>query len=166
MSGREHPHPSLTADVVALSRDEGGRLLVLLIRRARDPFAGRWALPGGFCEPGETVERAAARELAEETGLDGVSVTQLHVLSTPGRDPRGWVVSVAHVAWLTAEQRARARGGDDAAEAGFFTLDRAPDGAARVTHADGTCAELAFDHADALRIVLDRLASGALAEPR
>lgn len=161
----EHPRPSLTADVVALSRGEGGRLEVLLVRRARDPYAGAWALPGGFCEPGETVEQAAARELAEETGLAGVAVTQLHVLSTPGRDPRGWVVSVVHVAWLGAEERARAHGGDDAADAAFFELDRGGSGAARVRR-DGAEAALAFDHADALGLVLDRLDAGALVGPR
>ena len=166
MSADEHPRPALTADVVALSRGEGGRLEVLLIRRARDPYAGAWALHGGFCEPGETVEQAAVRELAEETGLTGVSVEQLHVLSTPGRDPRGWVVSVAHVAWLAPDQRARARGGDDASEAAFFALDRDPGGAPRVSRDGGSPAALAFDHAIALGLVLDRLASGAIAERR
>jgi 8-oxo-dGTP diphosphatase len=165
VSGGEHPRPSLTADVVALARGAGGQLDVLLIRRARDPYAGCWALPGGFCEPGETVEQAAARELAEETGLTGVTATQLHVLSTPGRDPRGWVVSVAHLAWLDDAQRAAARGGDDAAEAAFFRLDRGPDGAPRVTGPDGPVA-LAFDHAVALDLVLARLASGAIVRPR
>src|SRR5262245_38979362 len=93
----EYERPSLTAAVVAFACGDDGRDRVLLIRRRADPFAGRWALPGGYCEPGESVEEAAARELHEETGLRA-SVEQLAVFSAPGRDPRGWVVSVAHVA--------------------------------------------------------------------
>src|SRR5690606_28424247 len=73
----EHPRPALTADAVVF-RFARGQLEVLLIRRAHAPFEGQWALPGGFVDMDETVEHAAARELAEETGITGVELEQLH----------------------------------------------------------------------------------------
>ena len=74
----DYPKPALAADVVALSFD-GAALSVLLIRRAHEPFQGKWALPGGFVEPDESVDEAARRELEEETGLTGVSVEPVPV---------------------------------------------------------------------------------------
>src|SRR5262245_11049771 len=93
-----YPHPSVTADVIAFTQGADGGLYVLLIQRGREPFAGQWALPGGFCVPGESVEQSAIRELEEETGLKGLYLEQLRTFSTPGRDPRGWIISVAHMA--------------------------------------------------------------------
>lgn len=121
--------PRLTVD--SLTRDDGGRLL--LVRRGRPPFEGRWALPGGFVEIGETTEEACIRETREETGLE-VEIERLAgVYSRPDRDPRGHTVSAVY--------RCRAvggdlRGGDDAAEARWF----AP-------HELATLA-FAFDHAE------------------
>jgi 8-oxo-dGTP diphosphatase len=128
----------LTVDVVALTRvAETPR--VLLIQRRNPPFAGSWALPGGFVEEGEQVIEAAPRELAEETGLQVDSLELLGVYDTPGRDPRGWTVSVVYVAHVDRE--ASVAGADDAADARWFAVDRLP--------------QLAFDHAvvlaDALR---------------
>jgi 8-oxo-dGTP diphosphatase len=140
----EYPRPSLCADVVALAFE--GELKVLLIRRGHEPFAGKWALPGGFVEPTENVEAAAARELEEETGLTGVRLEQLYTLSEPGRDPRGWVVSVAHLALLRiAEHPPRA--GDDATRAEWVPLREAKD--------------LAFDHHIALGRAVDRVRARA-----
>ena len=83
---KEYPRPSLTADnvVIALG-EEPGVLRVLFVRRARDPFAGAWAFPGGFVEPTETVAQAAARELQEETALRDVRLVELGCFSRPGR---------------------------------------------------------------------------------
>jgi 8-oxo-dGTP diphosphatase len=123
--------PKLMVDVVIPS----GRGIVL-IRRAGDPFEGQWALPGGFVEVGETVEAAAAREAAEETGLAVELARLVGVYSDPDRDPRGHNVSVAFLA--------RVVGGD---------LVAATD-AAEVAVLDPDSVELAFDHqsiiADAL----------------
>jgi 8-oxo-dGTP diphosphatase len=109
---------------------------IVLIRRAGDPFEGQWALPGGFVEVGETVEAAAAREAAEETGLAVELARLVGVYSDPDRDPRGHNVSVAFLA--------RVVGGD---------LVAATD-AAEVAVLDPDSVELAFDHqsiiADAL----------------
>ena len=129
MAGPETP--KLMVDVVIPS----GRGIVL-IRRAGDPFEGQWALPGGFVEVGETVEAAAAREAAEETGLAVELARLVGVYSDPDRDPRGHNVSVAFLA--------RVVGGDFVA---------ATD-AAEVAVLDPDSVELAFDHqsiiADAL----------------
>jgi 8-oxo-dGTP diphosphatase len=106
--------PKLTVD--AWIRDRRGRLL--LIKRGRPPFRGRWGLPGGFCEWRETTEHCCARESKEETGLT-VRVGQLlGVYSKPGRDPRGHNVTVLYEA---RPVRGKATGGDDAAEARWFS---------------------------------------------
>jgi ADP-ribose pyrophosphatase YjhB (NUDIX family) len=130
--------PALTADVVLLAGDPPSS--VLLIERGGDPFAGRWALPGGFIEAGERVPEGALRELAEETGvvLEG-PLELLGVYDTPGRDPRGPTVSVTYVRRCASELAAT--GGDDARRARWFAL--------------GVLPALAFDHdtvvADAIR---------------
>jgi len=103
---------------------------ILLIKRGNDPFKGKWALPGGFVDENESLEVAAARELKEETGLNGILLTQMHAFGNPGRDPRGHTVSVVYVGYLPLDLEAIA--GDDAAEVAWFKLDSLPD--------------LAFDH--------------------
>ncbi len=121
MAGPETP--KLMVDVIIPS--ERG---VVLIRRGTEPFRGRWALPGGFVEVGETLEEAAYREAAEETGL-AVEVARLvGVYSDPERDPRGHNVSVAFLA--------RVLSGD---------LVAATD-ASEVAVLDPSSVELAFDH--------------------
>jgi len=127
------PRPAVTADIVALKNGE-----ILLIRRARAPFQGCWALPGGFLDEGETLEACAARELAEETGLAADNLRLVGTYSAPGRDPRGRTVTVAFLTHAAAGAQARA--GDDAAETGWFALDALP--------------SLAFDHADIIRDAL------------
>lgn len=141
----DYPRPALAADVVALGFD-GSELFVLLIQRQNEPFAGSWALPGGFVEPSESAEQAALRELTEETGLTDVSVEQLHTLSQPGRDPRGWVVSVAHLALLRMADHPPAAG-DDARRAEWVPVKRAK--------------ALAFDHGLALERALARIRARA-----
>jgi 8-oxo-dGTP diphosphatase len=123
-----YPRPMLTVDVVVLT---GARTPeVLLIQRGGPPFVGRWALPGGFVEEGEQVAEAAARELAEETGLKVAKMRLLGVYDTPGRDPRGWTVSVVYLAHIAGPEAVA--GADDASDARWFALDALP--------------ELAFDH--------------------
>jgi 8-oxo-dGTP diphosphatase len=120
--------PALTVDVVAFAGEPPRS--VLLIERGNDPFAGAWALPGGFVEAGERVAVAAARELQEETGIEAGGLELLGVYDTPGRDPRGPTVSVVYV--LRSDAELNARGGDDAAKARWFPIDGLP--------------ALAFDH--------------------
>ncbi len=115
MNPYENPRtPKLTVD--AWVRDRKGR--VLLVRRGRPPFLGHWGLPGGFCEWKETTEDCCARETLEETGLRVRVGALLGVYSRPGRDPRGHNVTVLYAARPLS---GRAKGGDDAAEARWFT---------------------------------------------
>ncbi len=121
MAGPETP--KLMVDVVIPS----GRGVVL-IRRGSEPFEGRWALPGGFVDVGETVEQAAAREVAEETGLNIEIARLVGVYSEPERDPRGHNVSVAFLARVLSGE-----------------LSAATD-ASEVSVLDPSTVELAFDH--------------------
>ncbi|MBK9263509.1 MAG: NUDIX hydrolase [Polyangiaceae bacterium] len=157
MSDHEYPKPSLTADVVAFSLDEGQRLSVLLIQRGRDPYAGHWAIPGGFCEPTETVAESAARELEEETGISGLPLEELRVFSRPGRDPRGWVVSIAHIAILPVDRRGEAKGSDDAKDARFFVITANADGTLSLSADGKPSGSLAFDHDEMLAAAVARL---------
>ena len=124
---------AVTVDaVVFVERPDG--LAVLLIRRANPPFQGKWALPGGFVDDDEDLAEAAARELAEETGVSGVALHQLGAYGAPGRDPRGRTVSIAY--WGVAAQSVSPHAGDDAAEADIVPVAE--------TLADPD--RLAFDH--------------------
>lgn len=127
----DYPRPSVATDMVIFTvtdEDEENyrrlpekELRLLLIRRGGHPYLGCWALPGGFVRPTETTEQAAARELAEETGVDQVYLEQLYTFSQPGRDPRTWVMSCSYMA-LIDSSRVRVQAGDDADQAAWFKL--------------------------------------------
>ena len=117
----DYPRPSVTADMAVFREGERGMEL-LLIRRGGHPFLGKWALPGGFSEPGETVDETAARELREETNLEGLPLTPFGFFSMPGRDVRAWTMSEGFAAILPADSPEPVAG-DDARETGWFTVD-------------------------------------------
>jgi 8-oxo-dGTP diphosphatase len=137
----QYPRAALTVDCVVFGYDEG-ELKVLLIQRALEPLKGRWALPGGFVHVDETVDAAARRELAEETGLKDVFLEQLYTFGEVKRDPRERVVSVAYYALVKLSDH-KARAATDAANAEWFPISKVP--------------KLAFDHADILATALARL---------
>jgi 8-oxo-dGTP diphosphatase len=131
----------LTVDCVVFGLDDKD-LKVLLIERTSDPFAGRWALPGGFVEMDESLDDAARRELREEAGLEDVFLEQLYTFGAVDRDPRGRVVTVAYYALVnTVEHPLRAA--SDARAAAWFPVLSPP--------------ALAFDHAEILRVAHQRL---------
>ena len=110
---RELPEtPPVTVDAVIF--DGTGRLL--LIRRKNPPFKGRYALPGGFMDVGETTENGCRRELKEETGIEVGPLQLIGVYSDPHRDPRGHTVSIAYLAVIKS---AEPKAGDDAASASW-----------------------------------------------
>jgi 8-oxo-dGTP diphosphatase len=133
-----HPRPALTVDIVLIRAGH-----ILLIQRGHPPFAGHWALPGGFVEENEPLEAAARRELLEETGLEPPELQQLGAF----RDPRGWTISVAF--WAHVEGDITPHAGDDAAAARWWPLNDLP--------------PLAFDHAD---IISQLLTPSRRASPR
>lgn len=119
-----------------------GDLRVLLIQRGRWPYAGRWALPGGFVRERESLEEAARRVLEEKTGVGHVYLEQLHAFGDPDRDPRRRVITVAYCA-LIASEELKVRPDADAAGVGWFSVYELP--------------PLAFDHDRILTLALERL---------
>src|SRR5215475_12043314 len=137
----QYPRAALTVDCVVFGFDES-ELKVLLIQRGLEPFKGRWALPGGFVRVEETLDDAARRELAEETGLKNVFLEQLYTFGAVERDPRERVVSVAYYALVKLSEH-DAKAATDAANARWFPVAKIP--------------KLAFDHAAILAAALLRL---------
>lgn len=110
----ENKHINLTVDCIVFNNQ--GELLT--ITRGVEPFLGKYALPGGGVEYGETTEKAALRELQEETGVKATSLKLVGVYSDPSRDPRGHIISVAYLVGFPLGSSIQA--GDDAASAKFI----------------------------------------------
>lgn len=137
----EYPRPAVSADCVLFGFD-GTDLNVLLIERGREPYKGRWAFPGGFLEMDETTLECANRELEEETGINGLFLKQIGTYSGVDRDPRGRVITVAYYSLVNMSD-VNPVANDDAANAGWFTLNSVP--------------AMAFDHDLVLRTALGKL---------
>jgi len=140
----QYPRPAVTVDIILFVFQQD-QLRVLLIRRANDPYKGKWALPGGFVGEQENLYDAALRELKEETNVSNVYLEQLYTFGEPGRDPRARVITVAYFALLSAEEVAQqeVHGASDAGEARWWDIYDLP--------------ELAFDHQRILDYALQRL---------
>ncbi|MCM3569274.1 NUDIX hydrolase [Neobacillus mesonae] len=117
------------------------KLKILLIRRSERNHegipnieAGKWALPGGFVQQGETAFQAAERKLLEETGVDGLKIKHFGVYDSPNRDPRGWILSNAHYVIANEAALKKRKQTYDAADIELFTIDEALN------------MDLAFDH--------------------
>lgn len=123
-----YPRPAVTADCLIFKKIDN-KIKILLIKRGNEPYKGRWAFPGGFINPDETIEEAAARELYEETGITEAKMCQFCAYSKPDRDPRQRTITIAFIG-VTDETYIKA--GDDASEARWFPIKDLP--------------ELAFDH--------------------
>ncbi len=145
----EYPRGALTVDCVVFGFD-GGELKILLIQRGGEPYKGEWALPGGFVDPGESLDEAALRELKEETGLKNVFLEQLYTFGAVNRDPRERVVSVAYVALVQPDEHIT-EAQTDADDAQWFQISDIP--------------ALAFDHSKILETGLKRLRGKLRYEP-
>ncbi|MCE0450364.1 NUDIX domain-containing protein [Brevibacillus sp. AF8] len=122
------------------------QLAVLLIKRKSDTFGEQWALPGGFSHESETLDECAYRELKEETNIDrDVHIEQLKTYYKPGRDPRGWIPSVAYVSLVHEDLLKHAQANDDASDAQLFPIEEA------------FALNLAFDHREILTDALQRV---------
>ncbi|MDP2339570.1 MAG: NUDIX domain-containing protein [Deltaproteobacteria bacterium] len=152
--GKELPRPSVAVDVVILTVTDGA-LFVCLYERSDHPAKETYALPGGFMRIDESLDDAARRIVREKAGLDDVFLEQLYTFGDPGRDPRGRVITVAHVALI---------------EAARFHTSKAPKGRIDVpwpgetggpvdvtVNDDEAAADLAFDHGDILGLAVKRL---------
>jgi 8-oxo-dGTP diphosphatase len=135
------PRPMVTVDAAVFAFG-AGRAKLLLIQRKHEPYQGRWALPGGFVEMDEDLPDAAARELAEETGLRNVPLEQLATFGRPGRDPRGRTITVVYFG-LVENEREQIEAADDAAAARWFDIESLP--------------PMAFDHDEIARCAIRRL---------
>lgn len=143
------PAIAVTVDVALLTVRQG-RLCVLLVERGTEPFAGSWALPGGFLEEDEDADTAARRELSEETGI-GIEpwhIEQVRTYTAPDRDPRTRVVTIAYVAFIPNVPAPRA--GSDAAGARFWPVEDVLEGG------DEDGPSLAFDHVQILTDAVER----------
>lgn len=165
---RNNPKPALTADIVIPARSQN-KPQVLLMEQGGHPYIGKLALPGGFANENEPVEETAARELAEETGSEGIAMELVGVFSCPGRDPRGRVVSAAFAAVVNAEALT-VQAGNDAAGALWYSIESSDSG---LVLRNGThivpAEDLAFDHAEVLACSLapsEPINQGALCSHR
>jgi 8-oxo-dGTP diphosphatase len=139
------PAFAVTVDVVILTMS-AATLHVLLVRRGEAPFRGMWAIPGGFKRPTETLDEAARRELAEETGVDVPTLlTQFGAYGDPERDPRMNVVTIGYLAVLRDVGAIEA--GSDAAAAALIPVSDVLKGKL----------ELAFDHPQIVRDAVERV---------
>lgn len=144
-SGGEHSVPApqrhlVTVDIIIFTLREND-LQVLLVKRQYPPFAGKWAIPGGFVHAEESLEDAARRELQEETGVADVMIEQLYTFGDPRSDPRGRVITVAYFALVPAPLAVH--GASDASAARWWSMYDLP--------------ALGFDHAAILEYALTRL---------
>lgn len=148
----EYPRPAVTVDCVVFGMDlEARDLRVLLIQRDREPFAGRWALPGGYVHIDESLEQAARRELAEEANLREIYLEQLYTFGEVDRDPRGRIITVAYYA-LVKLSNYQVHGSTDARDAAWFS-------------AEEFFTPLAFDHDQIVAVARARLRNKVRYEP-
>ena len=134
-----YPRPAVTTDALVYYR-EGSVVRVLLIQRGREPFQGKWALPGGFINMDERLETACKRELEEETGLKLDAMVPYRVYDAVDRDPRHRTISVVFYTEVAGEMPVT--GGDDAAIARWFPLHVLP--------------EMAFDHREIIEAFFEQ----------
>jgi 8-oxo-dGTP diphosphatase len=136
------PRPMVSVDA-AVFAFFGKRAKLLLIQRGREPFKGKWALPGGYVGIDEELGDAVTRELEEETGLRGIKLKQIHTFGKCGRDPRGRQITIVYLG-IAGRGQTKAKAGDDAAKTRWFDVDKMPRG-------------LAFDHDAVTKFAIARL---------
>lgn len=139
------PRPMVTVDAVVFTFFKTGAKL-LLVNRKKEPFKGKWALPGGFVGIDEELSDAVARELAEETGLANVKLEQMHTFGSVGRDPRGRQITIAFMGIVRAPSKGQTKikAGSDAAKVRWFDIEKLPK-------------DMAFDHGEVVKFAIEKL---------
>lgn len=137
----KYPRPVVAVDCVVFGWNESG-LHVLLVKREKEPFAGKWSLPGGFVLENEKTGETAERVLKSKGGLKNVFFEQLYTFSNTGRDPRGWIISVAHYALVGLSTEMQEKQTDNAGRH-WVHIHKLP--------------RLAFDHREIIETAVERL---------
>jgi len=145
----DFPRPAVSVDTVVFGVDDEG-LKVLLLQRDAEPFAGWWALPGGFVHEDEELDEAAMRALSSKTRLSKIYLEQLYTFGGRGRDPRGHVIAVAYYGLVRLRDH-RVRAATGARDVAWFRVDQLP--------------KLPFDHNRIVEVALDRLRGKVTYQP-
>ncbi|TCM20496.1 8-oxo-dGTP diphosphatase [Novosphingobium sp. PhB165] len=151
-----YDRPSVAVDLVLMSVI-GGAPAALLVRREEPPFAGRWALPGGFVRMDEGLDEAARRVLGDKAHMAGAYVEQLYTFGAVDRDPRTRVISVAYFALLPADCFAAALKADGSLSLARIAVPRTTGDVAGEAWSEDSALPLAFDHAQVLGLAVQRL---------
>ncbi len=152
----QFPHPSVAVDVALVTAAES-QLRAVLVQRTEHPDLGKWSLPGGFVRMEESLDAAAERVLRTKVGVQGIFLEQLYTFGSPDRDPRTRVISVAYYALVNAAKLQAL-----AAEGPMLATIHVPwegeqGGKAEARDGDNRRMPLAFDHAEMLGLVVQRL---------
>lgn len=161
---KDYERPSVAADIVTFGIDsespenkrelDNKMLKILLVKRGEEPYKSQYSLPGGFLRPTETIEKAALRELKEETGINTAKLIPLKTYSNPNRDPRGWIISCAFMALISTIET-NTDDDSDAESSFWLSIETSADeinignGEIIISIENGQayCDKLAFDHA-------------------
>jgi 8-oxo-dGTP diphosphatase len=141
----DYEHPAVTVDLVIFTVKDN-MLKVMLVKRAEDPFADCWAIPGGFLKTSESLEGAALRVLKEKAGVENVYVEQLYTFGNPDRDPRARVITVSYFALIPWKNLIQPES-DKVTDLMWASADHLP--------------KLAFDHKEIVQYGVQRLRAKA-----
>lgn len=141
----EYEQPAVTVDLVIFTVS-AEKLKALLVKRAREPYAGSWSIPGGFLKLGESLDDAAVRVMHEKTGVKEVYLEQLYTFGRPERDPRTRVITVTYIALIPWQDLVQPESGK-VTDLGWFDVSELPG--------------LAFDHREILIYAVNRLRAKA-----
>jgi 8-oxo-dGTP diphosphatase len=152
----QFPHPSVAVDVALVTAD-GGQLRAMLVQRSEHPNLGKWSLPGGFVRMDESLDAAAERVLRTKVGVQGIYLEQLYTFGHPDRDPRTRVIAVAYYALVNAAKLQSLVSGGPTLATIHVPWEGEQGGKAEACDGDGRRLQLAFDHAEMLGLVVQRL---------